>query len=128
MLEGALHPPTWRERFWEIVFRHKLASGVTLLMVVVSVGVYQQYDKFAYAQTPDPNFDARVMNPAHTSIHPRVLFDAAHFNFHTATGNYRPFADLIRNDGYLIETNRKLLSLETLEWLQRCRRRERTWR
>jgi hypothetical protein len=31
-----------------------------------------------------------------------VAIDSAHRNFHTADGRYRPFADLLRNDGYRV--------------------------
>ena len=33
------------------------------------------------------------------------LFDEAHFNAHTTEGNYSPFVNLIRNDGYLVFQN-----------------------
>jgi hypothetical protein len=45
-------------------------------------------------QVADPNFDASVNKPAYKRNGPRVLFDEAHNNFHTATGRYKPFADL----------------------------------
>ena len=51
-------------------------------------------------QAPDPNFDVSVKSPAYTATHPRVVIDEAHHNFHTAGGRYRPFATLLRNDGY----------------------------
>ena len=66
-------------------------------------------------QVSDPNFDAKVARPAYLEKHPRVLFDAAHFNFHTAEGRYKPFADLLRNDGYTVVSNEKKFSPQTLE-------------
>ncbi len=51
-------------------------------------------------QMADPNFKATVERPAYTSEHPRVVIDEAHSNFHTADGRYKPFADLLRSDGY----------------------------
>jgi hypothetical protein len=56
-------------------------------------------------QTADPNFEATVSNPTFTDIHPTVLFDDGHFNFHTSTGRYKPFVDLLTNDGYIITSN-----------------------
>jgi hypothetical protein len=50
-------------------------------------------------QRADPNFDTKVARPAYVAEHPRVLFDEAHHNFHTTDGRYRPFAELIANDG-----------------------------
>jgi len=52
---------------------------------------------------PDKGFDVSVAQPAYTSSHPRVLFDEAHNNYHTAAGRYQPFARLIRNDGYVVD-------------------------
>ncbi|HEY9401694.1 MAG TPA: hypothetical protein VIQ24_03295 [Pyrinomonadaceae bacterium] len=66
------------------------------------------------AQQADPNFDARVSNPAYTKKHPRVLFDEAHNNVHTASGLYKPFADLVTNDGYLIVPNKEKFQPGTL--------------
>jgi hypothetical protein len=53
----------------------------------------------------DDRYDTAVARPAYRAGHPRVLFDEAHRNFHTPATRYKPFADLIRNDGYRIETN-----------------------
>jgi hypothetical protein len=66
-------------------------------------------------QMADPNFDARVAKPAYTKNGPKVLFDEAHNNFHTTTGRYKPFADLITNDGYQITPNKQKFSAETLK-------------
>ncbi len=62
------------------------------------------------AQDPStPPFNPHVENPAYPAVaarHPRVLFDTAHFNnTHTPTGTYRGFAELIRNDGYIVTAN-----------------------
>lgn len=53
-------------------------------------------------QAADPNFNAKVERPAYTKSHPNVVIDESHSNFHTATGRYKPFADLLASDGYLI--------------------------
>ncbi|PYS79732.1 MAG: hypothetical protein DMF70_12530, partial [Acidobacteria bacterium] len=37
-------------------------------------------------QVADPNFDAKVAHPAYAKNGPKVLFDEAHNNFHTASG------------------------------------------
>ena len=58
-------------------------------------------------QRPDPEFNTVVEHPTFTKNFPRVLFDEAHNNFHTTTGRYKPFADLISNDGYNVVRNRK---------------------
>jgi hypothetical protein len=53
-------------------------------------------------QMADPNFKAAVEHPAYTGEHPRVVIDQAHANFHTADGRYKPFADLLRSDAYVV--------------------------
>jgi hypothetical protein len=70
--------------------------------------------RHAGGQRADPNFDVSVPHPAYTDKHPTVLFDEAHRNFHTATGRYKVFADLITNDGYRVTPNREPLTTERL--------------
>ncbi|TPW09451.1 MAG: hypothetical protein FD129_2204, partial [bacterium] len=45
---------------------------------------------------------------------PRVAIDAAHFNFHTVDGRYRPFADLLRRDGCRVTGSDREFSAEAL--------------
>lgn len=66
-------------------------------------------------QVADPNFDTKVAHPAYTKNGPRVLFDEAHNNFHTASGRYKPFADLITNDGYQVTPNKEKFSTAVLK-------------
>jgi len=66
-------------------------------------------------QIADPNFDVRVAHPAYARNGPKVLFDEAHNNFHTASGRYKPFADLITNDGYQVTPNKPKFSPEVLK-------------
>ena len=77
------------------------------LLLVFALGAIAQ-------QVPDPNFDATVARPAYSKKHPRVLFDEAHNNFHTAGGTYKAFADLVTNDGYQVVPNTQKFSAETL--------------
>ena len=65
-------------------------------------------------QRADPDFDVKVARPAYTSTHPRILFDEAHHNFHTTSGRYKPFGQLIGNDGYQVIPNREKFSGEML--------------
>ena len=58
----------------------------------------------------DPEFDTAVARPAYEAEPPRVLFDEAHHNYHTATERYRPFAELVANDGYRVILNKKKLT------------------
>src|SRR4030095_9838321 len=71
-----------------------------LLLTAVSLPSFAQ-------QSADPHFDARVDKPTFTKNFPRVLFDEAHYNFDTTNNRYKPFADLLFNDGYHIAVNRQ---------------------
>ena len=66
-------------------------------------------------QMADPEFNVSVENPAYSRNGPRVLFDEAHHNFHTADGRYKPFVDLLMNDGYQVIRNRKPFTKQTLD-------------
>lgn len=65
-------------------------------------------------QSPDLEFNTSVENPAYKRDGPRVMFDEAHHNFHTSDGRYKPFADLLSNDGYRVIRNRQSFSKTTL--------------
>jgi hypothetical protein len=66
-------------------------------------------------QVADPNFNTKVDRPAYKKKGPKVLFDEAHNNFHTASGRYKPFADLITSDGYQVTPNKQKFSAATLK-------------
>jgi hypothetical protein len=53
-------------------------------------------------QIADPNFNPTVRGRAYSETHPVVVVDEAHANFHTISGRYKPFADVLRADGYLV--------------------------
>ena len=46
---------------------------------------------------------------------PLVYIDEAHYNFHTTDGRYSPFVKVLKSDGYLVNTNKKEFTLESLE-------------
>jgi hypothetical protein len=76
---------------------------VALLIVTLLAGGH--FYGLPAQQIPDPTFDATVAQPTYTISHPRVAIDEAHKNIHTAGGLFKPFADLLRNDGYDVVTN-----------------------
>ena len=65
-------------------------------------------------QQSDPTFDTKVARPSFTTEHPRVLFDEAHFNFHTTDGRYKPFAEVIANDGFKVIPNKQKFTKDLL--------------
>ncbi len=70
--------------------------GVVGMMVLVpfSAAAQQVRDDSFRFDNPSPAF---AMGEG-----PRVCIDEAHYNFHTVDGNYAPFADLLRGDGYVV--------------------------
>ncbi len=66
-------------------------------------------------QSVDSDFNAQVSRPAYVKEHPRVLFDEGHNNTATAGGRYKPFVELITNDGYAVAPNRTVFSKEILK-------------
>ncbi len=65
-------------------------------------------------QQSDPTFVTKVARPSYKTEHPRVLFDEAHFNFHTTDGRYKPFAELIANDGFKVIPNKQKFTKDLL--------------
>ena len=70
---------------------------LTMLAVTPSTVSGQQVsdDEFRF-RNPDPSFES--------GRGPSVCIDEGHFNFHTADGRYRSFADLLRGDGYVVRS------------------------
>ena len=67
-------------------------------------------------QVADTDFRPPIENPAYlVGKGPVVLIDEAHFNFHTATGRYLPFAELLRRDGYVVQPSAARFTAEVLE-------------
>lgn len=83
-----------------------LVTGTLLL------GVLSAF--YSVQQIADPNFNARVTGPTYTTEHPVIIFDEGHQNFHTTRGRYKPFADLLTNDGYKVVPVREIFQRELL--------------
>ena len=66
-------------------------------------------------QIADPHFNTRVETPAFSKNFPRVLFDEAHNNVDTTSGRYKPFADLLFNDGFHLAVNRQPFTKASLQ-------------
>ena len=88
-------------------------SGATLIAVTsMMLAIAQQAS--GGQQLADPDFKPRIEKPAYVSTHPLVVLDEAHANFHTASGRYKPFADLLRADGYRVVAGTELFSVRAL--------------
>ena len=70
-----------------------------------------------YAQpVPDTEFKPPIEKPAYSQgAGPVVMIDEAHHNWHTATGRYLPFADLLRRDGYVVQASKSPFSIDALK-------------
>jgi hypothetical protein len=67
-------------------------------------------------QVADLEYKPPLPRPAYEAGKgPRVAIDEAHHNFHTAEGRYKPFAELLRRDGYRVDAQRQLFSAESLQ-------------
>jgi hypothetical protein len=65
-------------------------------------------------QSADLSFDTSVAHPAFQNDHPAILFDEAHHNIHTANGLYKPFVNLVKNDGYTVTSNHEAFTSANL--------------
>jgi hypothetical protein len=81
----------------------KLIVAICAFVLLICAPVLAQ-------QMADPEFDTSVASPAYKKDGPRVMFDEAHHNFHTTDGRYKPFVDLLTNDGYNVIRNRQSFS------------------
>lgn len=80
-------------------------SALLSVLLITACGAQQEHDS---------KYDTSVSHPAYTDRRPSVLFDEAHRNRHPADATYKPFADLIANDGYTVKRNRAPFTAKTL--------------
>lgn len=87
-----------------------LARFVLGLMLVVPCAI-----SVPAQQVADPDFAPLIGKPGYEhGKGPVVLIDEAHHNFHTATGRYKPFADLLARDGYVVRGSNAPFDRKTL--------------
>jgi hypothetical protein len=85
---------------------------IVLLSVIVMFMIYLAL--FPSGQQPDRSFNAAVLSPTYVDQHPIILFDQGHNNAHSVSHGYAPFAELMQNDGYKVETNGEVFTSERL--------------
>ncbi len=90
--------------------------GVTIILYAsTALGFQQTASTVEPPRTVDKFFRYIIKKPAYPEGKgPVVLVDEAHNNFHTAVGTYLPFADLLRQDGYVIKRAKEKISTELL--------------
>jgi len=94
-----------------------LSIGLYLVIFVfLSYGIQQTASTVEPPRTVDKSFSYVIKNPAYPGGKgPVVLIDEAHNNFHTAVGTYLPFAELLSQDGYVVERAKEKISVELLK-------------
>jgi hypothetical protein len=66
-------------------------------------------------QVADTLYSPDITNPAYKTGHGSVvLLDEAHHNFHTLNGRFRPFANVLQKDGYVVRASDASFTMETL--------------
>jgi hypothetical protein len=67
-------------------------------------------------QVPDLDFKPPITKPAYEmGKGPRVVVDAAHHNFHTSDGRYKPLAEFLKRDGYQVDGSEKAFSEDSIQ-------------
>ncbi len=70
--------------------------ALILIWLIVPCWIFSQ-------QAADATFQPEISSPAYESgMGPVIFIDGGHFNFHTKEGRYKPFADLLEQDGYRV--------------------------
>lgn len=67
-------------------------------------------------QIPDKSYSPDIANPAYGAGEgPQVCLDEAHHNFHTLENRFWAFGELLRRDGYRVESSTEPFSTDMLE-------------
>lgn len=86
----------------------RFLASVTLVLAISTGAVHAD-------QIPDPTADVRVAHPAFPfGSGPLMGIDSAHHNFHTIDNRYKPFADLMRSDGFQLLDSKAMFTAESL--------------
>jgi len=91
---------------------HQVGIRATLMTALLAVGCATTSGP---GQRADLEFRPPIIDPAFaTGAGPVVLIDEAHYNFHTAEGRYKPFAELLRRDGYIVRSSASAFTEQSL--------------
>ena len=87
-------------------FDHILLVMTVLALSVSNRGLAEELcDKHI---SPDNSFSPQIEEPAFPDAGgnaPLVVIDEAHHNLHTIDGRFKPFAELLKKDGYTVESS-----------------------
>jgi hypothetical protein len=89
--------------------RRAVVFALATLHIFTSLGV------LCAQQVADTAFRPPIEKPTYRAgTGPVVQIDEAHRNFHTSTGRYLPFAELLRRDGYVVKASGVRFTAESL--------------
>jgi hypothetical protein len=91
--------------------RGAIGAGAVLVAAIAGTTLLLSNRERSY----DRAFDARVTDPVYRADPPVVLYDEGHRNAQTTTEGYKPFADLLRSDGYSVRVSKQPFSTSTLQ-------------
>jgi hypothetical protein len=95
------------------------ASVAGTALLVVMPGIFAMaYRTGGVQYVADLDFRPTIATPSYVSTHPRVVLDEAHANYHTASGRYKPFVDLLQADGYRVVAGPQPFSARTLNGVE----------
>lgn len=95
-------------RWWFTLNAYGKACAILILLIT--------FTPLTAQQVADLNYKPQVDRPAYAKGEgPMVLIDEGHNNFHTADGRYKPFADLLRRDGYRVIGSRAKFTQDSLK-------------
>lgn len=67
-------------------------------------------------QVEDTTYSPSIRSPRYEyGTGPVIMIDAAHFNFHTKEGRFKPFATLLERDGYQVKSLHSKISAAALQ-------------
>jgi hypothetical protein len=88
-----------------------IVNASIIMFLTIAFGFQQTASKVEPPRTVDQSFRYIIKNPAYPEGKgPVVLIDEAHNNFHTAVSTYLPFANLLKQDGYVVERAKEKIS------------------
>lgn len=80
-----------------------IKNHVTKLVIAIIIILSTSFTLLSQ-QHSDPDFIPQIKKPAYTNGRGPVIFiDEDHYNFHTLEGRYKPFAELLEKDGYVLK-------------------------
>jgi hypothetical protein len=88
-----------------------IVNASIIMFLTIAFGFQQTASTVEPPRTVDQSFRYIIKNPAYPEGKgPVVLIDEAHNNFHTAVSTYLPFANLLKQDGYVVERAKEKIS------------------